>query len=382
MKYKRYGEVAVESSLDMIKACIKKGLLTEEDHKQIMSAMPDFPEDNPFDALAQLIGNTVKLGLQPKDFYTLFDEYGQIVSEMKSTCLYADDVASMKLVDGDITLDVEFWKNFSGRFSLDHIAHVYNGDVRLCRTYAFKQANSRFLTFGFDEWSTSKCLPEQVRTDGLGFCNYGNLFFNVKTGTTFLQHVEDNLNTYELKLTNGQSTMCERISRSEFLQRIKDADYYFKHGVSYPAIDTASTTNFYLQISRMNMLEKAIKEYQRAVKSVERVRTEQGARKRSKEIGADASGLQVAKVSDEKVHSSYKNLSDIMVHKVYEKKPWQGGHHASPCKHTVSGHTRHYKNGKNVWIEPFSRGGKNQTSKGEEPEVSIKAIALDLKGEK
>lgn len=381
MRYKRYGEVAVESSLEAIKQFIKKGYITEEKHKLIMSALPDLPMDNPFDGLAQLIGENTKFGTSPNVFYAMFDEYGQIVSEMKSTCLYADVAASVKLVDDDITLDVEFWKNFSGRFCLDHIAHVYNGDVRLCRTYAFKQSNSRFLTFGFDEWSASKCLPEQVHTDGQGFCNYGNLFFNVKTGTTFLQHVEDNLNTYELALTNGQSVMCERISYGEFLQRIKDADYYFKHGLSYPAIDITSTTNFYLQISRINMLEKAIKEYQRAITSVKLVRTEQGARKRSKEINADASGLQVSERSCESIHSSYRNLSDIMVKKVHEKKPWQGGHHASPCKHTVSGHLRHYKNGKEVWINSFSRGGKNVADAAEEPEVSIKAVSLDMKGE-
>lgn len=381
MRYKRYGEVAVASSLDTIKQFIKKGYITEEKHKQIMSALTDLPADNPFDGLAQLIGENTKFGTSPDIFYSMFDEYGVIVAEMQSTCLYADDVASTKLVDGDTTLDVEFWKNFSGRFCLDHIAHVYNGDIRLCRTYAFKMPNSRFLTFGFDEWSASKCLPAIVNLDGNGFCNYGTLFFNIKTGTTYLQHVEDNLNTYKLTLPSGKSEMCERISQSEFLQRIKDADYYFKHGLYSKVVDSTSSTNFYLQISRMAMLEKAIKEYQRAITSVKLVRTEQGARKKSKEINSDASGLKVSEHNGESIHSSYKNLSDIMVKKVYEKKPWQGGHHASPCKHTVSGHVRHYKSGKEVWVDSFSRGGKNVADVVEEPEVSIKAVSLDMKGE-
>ena len=116
MRYKRYGEVAVESSLEAIKQFIKKGYITEEKHKLIMSALPDLPMDNPFDGLAQLIGENTKFGTSPNVFYAMFDEYGQRVSEMKSTCLYADVATSVKLVDYDITLDVEFWKNFSGRF--------------------------------------------------------------------------------------------------------------------------------------------------------------------------------------------------------------------------------------------------------------------------
>lgn len=53
---------------------------------------------------------------------------------------------------------------------------------------------------------------------------------------------------------------------------------------------------------------------------------------------------------------SYIDLSTLIERKIREKKPWQGGHHKSPVPHPVSGHDRHYKNGKVVKIAPYHTG--------------------------
>ena len=50
------------------------------------------------------------------------------------------------------------------------------------------------------------------------------------------------------------------------------------------------------------------------------------------------------------------------VKRVYEKKAYQGGHHASPIPHDVTGHWRNYKSGKSVWIEGYHKNCPNYES--------------------
>ena len=69
------------------------------------------------------------------------------------------------------------------------------------------------------------------------------------------------------------------------------------------------------------------------------------------------------------------NLSDLAVRKVREKKEWQGGHHASPIPHDVSGHYRTYKNGKRVWIEGYHKNSINYREK--KSEIGSKIIVVD-----
>lgn len=61
------------------------------------------------------------------------------------------------------------------------------------------------------------------------------------------------------------------------------------------------------------------------------------------------------------IHNHFIDLSMPIVRRCTGKKPWQGGHHASPCQHTVREHLRHYKNGKVVIVRSFTRGKDKNT---------------------
>lgn len=61
------------------------------------------------------------------------------------------------------------------------------------------------------------------------------------------------------------------------------------------------------------------------------------------------------------IHNHFIDLSMPIVHRCNGRKPWQGGHHASPCQHTVREHLRHYKNGKVVVVKSFIRGKVKNT---------------------
>lgn len=69
------------------------------------------------------------------------------------------------------------------------------------------------------------------------------------------------------------------------------------------------------------------------------------------------------------IHQSHEYQGDTVVNRfvdltavktkyVGRKYKALGGHHASPIEHNVSGHYRHYKNGKVIFIEGFKRGKK------------------------
>lgn len=61
---------------------------------------------------------------------------------------------------------------------------------------------------------------------------------------------------------------------------------------------------------------------------------------------------------DDTVVNRFVDLTAVKTKYVGRKYKALGGHHASPIEHTVSGHYRHYKNGKVVFIESFTRGKK------------------------
>lgn len=58
-------------------------------------------------------------------------------------------------------------------------------------------------------------------------------------------------------------------------------------------------------------------------------------------------------------------IEDILIRKVYEKKPWQGGHHASPCEHTRNGYWRRKskKDDTLIWVDSCIVNPSGKTSK-------------------
>lgn len=58
-------------------------------------------------------------------------------------------------------------------------------------------------------------------------------------------------------------------------------------------------------------------------------------------------------------------IEDILTRKVYEKKPWQGGHHASPCEHIRNGYWRRKskKDDTLIWVDSCTVNPSGKTSK-------------------
>lgn len=61
------------------------------------------------------------------------------------------------------------------------------------------------------------------------------------------------------------------------------------------------------------------------------------------------------------INNHFVDLTTPIVRRCSGKKAWQGGHHASPCQHTVREHIRHYKNGKTTIVKSFIRGKNTNT---------------------
>lgn len=78
----------------------------------------------------------------------------------------------------------------------------------------------------------------------------------------------------------------------------------------------------------------------------------------SNEVKESHSVHQSHEYQDDTVVNRFVDLTAVKTKYVGRKYKALGGHHASPIEHNVSGHYRHYKNGKVIFIESFKRGKK------------------------
>lgn len=78
----------------------------------------------------------------------------------------------------------------------------------------------------------------------------------------------------------------------------------------------------------------------------------------SNEVKESHSVHQSHEYQDDTVVNRFVDLTAVKTKYVGRKYKALGGHHASPIEHNVSGHYRHYKNGKVIFIEGFKRGKK------------------------
>ena len=173
-------------------------------------------------------------------------------------------------------------------------------------------------------------------------------YYSEEHGFNFLEPVIIDLNNNKLYISrfNKELNTC-KVAFEDFkidVCPINPKDFKYE-------LETYGDMNLFSIESITIALQNSIKEYFEYVDAVKTIVTVSGAKRK------------VSKMHEPRVHAiekvddteTYVPVSSLAIRKVYEKKPYQGGHHASPIPHEVQGHWRYYKNGKKIWIKPYHK---------------------------
>lgn len=174
------------------------------------------------------------------------------------------------------------------------------------------------------------------------------VLINKKTNSMY---VCDKMGDYKIKLEDTTFN-CFKFKK-EVLQCVM-LDYY---NYSLVANDTTSLSRYDRIGSRLSaifVIQELYKVYKQLRDNPQVIEYKVN----SNEVKESHSVHQSHEYQDDTVVNRFVDLTAVKTKYVGRKYKALGGHHASPIEHNVSGHYRHYKNGKVIFIESFKRGKK------------------------
>lgn len=174
------------------------------------------------------------------------------------------------------------------------------------------------------------------------------VLINKKTNSMY---VCDKMGDYKIKLVDTTFN-CFKFKK-EVLQYVM-LDYY---NYTLTNNDTSSLSRYDRIGSRLSVIF-VIQELYKVYKQLRDNPQVIEYKVNSSEVKESHSVHQSHEYQDDTVVNRFVDLTAVKTKYVGRKYKALGGHHASPIEHNVSGHYRHYKNGKVIFIEGFKRGKK------------------------
>lgn len=185
------------------------------------------------------------------------------------------------------------------------------------------------------------------RTDGT-YEHFPVMYIERSKGMCYFQHYTSqytNYDSFTLPCVSGReryskarlNVLCKKYMQSH-------EDYVNSHYVD------AHVCNLLIALS-------AIACYDKASTSVVKVRSEADVTRSVNKACRSARGISVANVDTvERIVDNQVTVESLVTRRVYERKPWQGGHHASPIPHDRKGYWRR-KSKKNpdemIWVDAY-----------------------------
>ena len=263
--------------------------------------------------------------------------------------LYTEDISS--LFDKDFKYDESVLKYIEsiGPVSLEFSSMAERGNISHMRVVLTKHMSEKDTT-------VFACTIDYAELDGFGHMS-----------PLFLFQDEEYIYMHDV---NGVNPRTVIVNGNEIPVRKKNKSKFFDIQAEVKDNGTVIFSSAHALLS----LISAVKKYQRTLNSVKTIKRTSTARNRVDKV--NTAGVQVVERLNinNVAHDVFTPLSDLAVRTVYEKKEWQGGHHASPIPHDVSGHYRTYKNGKRVWVNGYHKQCLNHIDTGEKP---CKVIVVD-----
>lgn len=252
----------------------------------------------------------------------------------KSIHLWADDFRAIK--EGVETLDFNIWKrckntSFALEFTANIVSKCHPETECSVRIMCRPSEDNSLLQIGIDYYSKN-----------YGFKFLETYYVDINRDRLYVCSFKEEENNCKIKFDNNELDV-----KRVYVKSFGDVPPHLR------GLYMITGANCVLS------LQSAIREYYEYIDAVKTITTVKGAtRKISKMheprvnyISKDDSGREV-----------FMSVSQIAIRKVYEKRPYQGGHHSSPIPHDVSGHWRNYKSGKKIWIEPYHKDGNGKNN--------------------
>lgn len=195
------------------------------------------------------------------------------------------------------------------------------------------------------------CTMDVYAKDGYEY--FSPMIYEKSTGYVYFRHLSEqfeHLDTHRLSF-DGFTTPYSR-KKFDTLYNL----YMSGRGMSPVLCD--------LRFHTMLMCMTAYSNFCKAEKKEIRVRSESMVKSKVDKEIAKVRGIDKTEFGITLVDKRT-SIEDILTRKVYEKKPWQGGHHASPCEHTRKGYWRRRskKDDSLIWIDSCIVNPSGKSSK-------------------
>lgn len=364
-KYRRYGQANMNDVVRDVKVCHKKYFnnIAFSDFIDLFKGKKIYEIRELEEELFKVIDKPAlweKFKADDKSYLAT----QQLLLEMSHEQLLITQLTYDKLYKEEPTFNKKYWTDFEGCFHIDYnrnFSKLYSEyDVKGVSLERISiMAHGKWVVFEFNGYSDDSDVREVSKASKTGFFNFGVIIFNKMSGSLFIQHVNptDPRNHFKLSCV-GKNFLCEKIPS-------KEQEDYFKKSLANDKRELKLKDNNvqYIRIGsaenfrNIEVARGVLTEYQRALTSVKDVKTDKGLNKKVKTH--QARGLRIDYI-ESPVYDKYVPLTTLMRKTATERKEWQGGHHRSPIEHEVNGYFRTYKKtGKTVWVNGFTRGGKD-----------------------
>lgn len=342
----RYKVIEVKDNLN---TCYKH-LTKKETQKVINSVVDHLKDDNDEDVLKlvvraidnELNGNRIRIS--ERDLSELCNAIIEIVADIIADSIYlsADYMANF-----DNYFTIEEAKNFlcsieDGKIvDIEMIQKEKNGTPFRVRIRFINGRSDDYVVCSMDIYTKS------------GYEYFSPLVYQKSTGYAYYRHLSNkffHLDTHVLEFDGVSTPYCRK--RFDALYNM----YMSGRGSSPALCDLKFNTILMCMTAYSNFCKTERKEIK--VRSESKVKD-----KISKEV-SDVNGIDKTSF-DIYLMDRRTPIEEILTRKVYEKKPWHGGHHASPCEHIRNGYWRRKskKDDTLIWVDSCTVNPSGKTSK-------------------
>lgn len=342
----RYKVIEVKDNLN---TCYK--YLTKKETQKIINYVVDHLKDDKNEDVLKLVigaidhelkGNRIRIS--KKDLSELCNAIVEIVADIIADSIY---------------LSASYMASFNNYFTAEEaknfLCSIEDGKIVDVEMVQKKENGTPFrVRVRFINGRDDNCVvcSMDIYTEN-GYEYFSPLIYEKSTGYAYYRHLSSKFFHLDTHVIHFDGTPTS-YSRKRF-DALYDM-YMYGRGASPALCD--------LRFNDILMCMTAYSKFCKTERKEIKVRSESKVKdKISKEV-SDVKGIDKTSF-DIYLMDRRTSIEDILTRKVYEKKPWQGGHHASPCEHIRNGYWRRKskKDDTLIWVDSCTVNPSGKTSK-------------------
>lgn len=342
----RYKVIEVKDNLN---TCYKH--LTKKETQKIINYVVDHLKDNKDEDVLKLVIRAIddelkdnRIRVSERDLSELCNAIIEIVADVIADSIY---------------LSANYMDNFSGCFTVEEaknfLSSIEDGKIIDIEMVQREKNGTPFrVRVRFINGRNDDCVvcSMDIYTEN-GYEYFSPLIYEKSTGYAYYRHLSDKFLHLDTHVLNFDGS-CIPYSRKKF-----DAlyDMYRAGRGSSPALCD-------LKFNTILMCMTAYSNFCKTERKEIKVRSESKVKDKVNKEVSNVKGIDKTSF-DIYLMDRRTPIEEILTRKVYEKKPWQGGHHASPCEHIRNGYWRRKskKDDTLIWVDSCTVNPSGKTSK-------------------